>query len=277
MKTQITAFSEFGISAYNAPGVGDFISLTQMAISQGGVDLLNEWLKNKNTIEFLEVWEKLNNPSFNDQACKTILMEAGVNRFRLPVKKWVSETGAIGIVAKAGRYGGTFAHLDIALEFAGWLSPQLRLYIIAEFKRFKQQESAKAEHQLEWSVQRLLSKTAYRVHTDAVKEMLAPDPSRASKLVYASEADILNIAVFGQTAAEFKRDNPDAKGNMREFASIDQLLVLTQMESQNALLVKQGVSKEERLAYLQKEAARQLESLKDHPFINSATPKKLPS
>ncbi|MCG5031984.1 KilA-N domain-containing protein [Mesosutterella sp. OilRF-GAM-744-9] len=266
MATQISKFSTLNISAYNVPDVGDFISLTQMAASQGGQDLLTEWLKNKNTIEFLEVWEKLNNPNFNDSACQTILMQAGVNRFRLPVKKWVSETNAIGIVARSGRYGGTFAHIDIALEFAGWLSPTLRLYVISEFKRFKQHEG----EQLGWNVNRLLSKTAYRLHTDAVKEMLAFDHGDDSKYVYASEADLLNMAVFGQTAAEFKKSHPDFKGNMRDVASVDQLLVLAQLESQNALLIKQMASKQERFNYLVKEAARQLESLKKRPLLKNA-------
>lgn len=275
MPAKITTFSSLNINVYHDKDTGDFISLTQMAINQGGADLLNEWLKNKNTIEFLAVWEKLNNPRFNTQACDTILMQAGVNRFRLPVKKWVGETGAIGLIAKSGRYGGTFAHIDIALEFAGWLDPQLRLYVISEFKRFKLSEEKEEGLRQDWVAQRLRSKSAYRVHTDAVKETLAKNKGDFSKYIYATEADIFNLAVFGQTAADFKREHPDATGNMRDYASTDQLLVLSQIEAQNALLIRQNVSKTDRLEYLAKEAERELKLLREKPLSLPSKQKQL--
>lgn len=272
MKLQIAEIPGLNAKTYEVPDLGDYISLTNLAISQGGADLLTDWLRNKNTIEFLGVWERLNNPDFDETAFNLILASAGVNRFRLPVKKWVKDTNAIGITAKSGRQGGTFAHIDIALEFAGWLNPSFRLFVITEFKRFKKQEAERQDAQLDWNVQRLLTKSAYRVHTDAVQQVLvaANLPREKSGIVYASEADLLNIAVFGCTAGEFRSNYPDRKGNMRDYASIEQLLILNQLESQNALLIRQGVSKQQRLVYLKQEAERQMKSLS-----NQSTPTSL--
>lgn len=272
MKLQIAEIPGLNAKTYEVPDLGDYISLTNLAISQGGADLLTDWLRNKNTIEFLGVWERLNNPDFDETAFNLILASAGVNRFRLPVKKWVKDTNAIGITAKSGRQGGTFAHIDIALEFAGWLNPSFRLFVITEFKRFKKQEAERQDAQLDWNVQRLLTKSAYRVHTDTVQQVLvaANLPREKSGIVYASEADLLNIAVFGCTAGEFRSNYPDRKGNMRDYASIEQLLILNQLESQNALLIRQGVSKQQRLVYLKQEAERQMKSLS-----NQSTPTSL--
>lgn len=272
MKLQIAEIPGLNAKTYEVPDLGDYISLTNLAISQGGADLLTDWLRNKNTIEFLGVWERLNNPDFDETAFNLILASAGVNRFRLPVKKWVKDTNATGITAKSGRQGGTFAHIDIALEFAGWLNPSFRLFVITEFKRFKKQEAERQDAQLDWNVQRLLTKSAYRVHTDAVQQVLVAEnlPREKSGIVYASEADLLNIAVFGCTAGEFRSNYPDRKGNMRDYASIEQLLILNQLESQNALLIRQGVSKQQRLVYLKQEAERQMKSLS-----NQSTPKSL--
>ena len=239
----------------------DYISLTDMVSRfEGGSTLIDAWLRNKDTIEFLAVWERMHNPAFNSVEFDRIRMEAGTNRFRLSVKRWTDAVGGIGVVARTGRYGGTFAHKDIAFEFGSWLSPEFKLYLITEFQRFKQAEAAKG---LDWDVRRTLAKVQYRVHTDAVKQHLIP-PQLSGKdvgLIYASEADVLNKALFGMTAAEWRRANPDSKGNIRDGASMEQLVVLSSLESQNALLIQQGVAQAERLATLNQLARMQLQSL----------------
>lgn len=240
----------------------DYISLTDMCKAFGDSDqLIKNWLQNKNTIEFLQVWEELNNPNFNLVELHQIKNNIGLNRFVMSVKKWTA-TGAIGLVAKAGRYGsGTYAHKDIALEFGSWLSPEFKLYLIKEFQRLKQQEAN--ESKLEWSVKHILSKANYRIHTDAIKDHIIPAllNTKQHTFVYSSEADILNQALFGQTAKQWKDRNPNLKGNMRDHATVEQLTVLAALESQNALLIEQGYSQEERLAMLNRLAIQQMSSL----------------
>lgn len=249
-------------------GEEDYISLTDMVSKfDGGSSLIDAWLRNKDTIEFLAVWERLNNPSFNSAEFDRIRLEAGTNRFRLSVKRWTDEAGGVGIMARAGRYGGTFAHRDIAFEFGSWLSPEFKLYLITEFQRFKQ---AEAERGLDWDVRRTLSKVQYRVHTDAVKEHLIPpqlSPKEAG-FVYASEADLLNKALFGMTALEWKRKNPDAKGNLRDNATMEQLVVLSSLESQNALMIQQRMDAAVRLQVLNAQARSQLQSLLTNPSLS---------
>ena len=264
MSTEIKTIPDLNVRFYTDPDFGDFINITELAQSQGDKALIEDWLKNKNTIEFLGTWEKLNNPNFFEQAYRVILSDAGTNRFRLSVRKWTTETGAVGIRAKYGKYGGgTFAHIDIALEFAGWLRPDFRLYVIKEFQRYKKLEAEANEYQIDWNVHRMLTKSAYRVHTDAVQEILISEgvESDSAGHIYATEADIFNIAVFGQTAAEWKRSNPTSKGNLRDNASLEQLIVLSMLESQNALLIKQGKSLRERKEYLIKTSEELLKKL----------------
>lgn len=240
----------------------DYISLTDMCKAFGdGDQLIKNWLQNKNTIEFLQVWEELNNPSFNLVELHQIKNNIGLNRFVMSVKKW-STTNAIGLIAKTGRYGsGTYAHKDIALEFGSWLSPEFKLYLIKEFQRLKQKEAE--DNKLEWNVKRILTKANYRIHTDAIKAHLIPQllNTKQHQFVYATEADILNQALFGQTAKQWKDANPKLKGNMREHATIEQLTVLASLESQNALLIQQGFTQEERLAILNRLAIQQMSSL----------------
>lgn len=242
---------------------GDFISLTDIVSQyEEGSTLIDSWLRNKNTIEFLGVWERLNNPDFNESAFATLLTEAGLNRFRLPIRRWTKETNGKGIYAKAGRYGsGTFAHKDIAIEFCSWLNPEFKLYLITELQRLKQLESQRTG--LEWNVKRILAKTAYRIHTDAVQQHLIPEDisKREKGFIYASEADVLNVAMFGKTAKEFRLEHPDLKGNLRDFASIEQLTVLSQLESQNALLIEQGMPKEKRALFLNAQAIKLMNTL----------------
>lgn len=239
----------------------DYISLTDMVSQfEGGSTLIESWLRNRNTVEFLGVWERINNPGFNSPGFEGIRSKAGLNRFTLSVKQWSTETCGVGLVAKAGRYGGTFAHKDIAFEFGSWLSPEFKLYLITEFQRFKQ---AEAEKGIDWNIRRTLAKVQYRVHTDAVKMHLIPPElsSKDASFVYASEADLLNKALFGMTAAEWKSAQPSVKGNIRDDATLEQLIVLSSLESQNALLIQQGLPQAKRLAVLNGQARMQLASL----------------
>ncbi len=240
----------------------DYISLTDMVKSfEGGGALIEQWLKNKDTVLFLGVWEQLNNANFNSLEFEGIKSEAGRNSFYLSVKKWGDSTRAIGLYAKAGRYGGTYAHRDIAFEFGSWLSPEFKLYLIKEFQRLKDEE-ARASSQ-EWSFQRMLAKVNYRIHTDAIRERLIPPQlSRVqTATVYASEADLLNVALFGMTAAQWRQKNPDQAGNMRDLATLEQLVVLSNLESINAVLIHQELSAKERLSQLNMIAITQMRSL----------------
>lgn len=240
----------------------DYISLTDMVKHfDGGGALIEQWLKNKDTVLFLGVWEQLNNPSFNSPEFEGIRNEAGRNSFFLSAKKWVDATGAIGLHARAGRYGGTFAHKDIAFEFGSWLSPEFKLYLIKEFQRLKDEESRATS--LEWNFQRTLSKVNYKIHTDAIKERLIPPritPVQTG-IIYASEADLLNVALFGITAAQWRQANPDQSGNMRDAATLEQLVVLSNLESINAVLIHQRLEGKDRLVQLNAIAITQMRSL----------------
>lgn len=241
----------------------DFISLTDIAAGfEGGGALIDNWLRNKNTIEFLGVWESLYNPDFNSLEFEEIKNRAGSNRFVLSAKKWIEQTGAVGIQARAGRYGGTYARRDIAVEFCAWLSPEFKLYLIREFDRLKEQEAL--AQQSEWNLGRMLSKVNYRLHTEAIRQNLLPltalSPERQG-IVYADEAELLNLALFGMTSKEWKRQNPEAMldgKNIRDTASLAQLIVLSNLESYNAIMLQKGLGKEERYMELQRVAADSL-------------------
>jgi hypothetical protein len=240
----------------------DYISLTDMVKHfEGRSALIEQWLKNKDTVLFLGVWEQINNPDFNSLEFEGIKNEAGRNSFFLSAKKWIELTGARGLISSAGRYGGTYAHKDIAFEFGSWLSPEFKLYLIKEFQRLKEDESSRLS--LEWNLNRTLSKLNYRIHTDAIKTHLIPDSVTASQagLAYANEADVLNVALFGQTAKQWRDTNPEHEGNMRDYASVQELLVLTNLESLNAELITMGLPQDDRLKKLNASAIRQLQSL----------------
>jgi hypothetical protein len=240
----------------------DFISLTDMVKNfDGGSALIENWLKNKDTVLFLGVWERINNPDFNSIEFEGIKNEAGRNTFYLSAKKWIEATNAIGLIASAGRYGGTFAHKDIAFEFGSWLSPEFKLYLIKEFQRLKEDENSRLS--LEWNLNRTLSKINYRIHTDAIKDFIVPNEisSKQAALLYANEADILNMALFGKTAQEWRSQNPDKASNIRDEATIEQLLVLANIESMNAEFIKMGMPQNQRLIKLNLIAISQLKSL----------------
>ncbi|MCA9579807.1 MAG: KilA-N domain-containing protein [Myxococcales bacterium] len=240
----------------------DYISLTDMVKNfDGGSALIEQWLKNKDTVLFLGVWEQINNRGFNSLEFEGIRNEAGRNSFYLSAKKWINATGAIGLYAKAGRYGGTYAHRDIAFEFGSWLSPEFKLYLIKEFQRLKDDEARATS--LEWNFQRTLAKVNYRIHTDAIKERLIPPQLTKAQTVtvYASEADLLNVALFGMTAAQWRQANPGQPGNMRDAATLEQLVVLSNLESINAVLIHQGLPASERLAQLNGIAITQMKAL----------------
>ncbi|ABQ24770.1 KilA-N domain-containing protein [Geotalea uraniireducens] len=240
----------------------DYISLTDMVRNfDGGGALIEQWLKNKDTVLFLGVWERINNPDFNSLEFEGIKNEAGRNSFFLSAKKWIELTGAKGLIARAGRYGGTYAHRDIAFEFGSWLSPEFKLYLIKEFQRLKEDENRRLS--LAWNLNRTLSKLNYRIHTDAIKAHLVPAAVTASQatIIYAHEADVLNVALFGQTAKQWRDTNPEMEGNMREYATIEQLLVLANIEGMNAELIHMGLSQGERLKRLNAIAIRQMQVL----------------
>lgn len=246
----------------------DFISLTDMVKNfDGGGSLIENWLKNKDTILFLGVWEQINNPNFNSIEFEGIKNEAGRNSFFLSAKKWIEKTKAIGVMASAGRYGGTFAHKDIAFEFGSWLSPEFKLYLIKEFQRLKDDENHRLS--LEWNLNRTLSKINYRIHTDAIKEHIIPQnvTTIQAGLAYANEADVLNMALFGKTAQQWRKENPNVKGNIRDFATLEQLLVMANIESMNAEFIRMQIPQKERLLKLNKIAITQLKSLLAHNDI----------
>ena len=242
----------------------DYISLTDIARYQSDdpAAVIQNWMRNRDTIEFLGLWEELNNPDFKPLEFEGFKQEAGKNAFTLSPRKWIKATNAIGLISKSGRYGGgTFAHTDIAFEFASWISPEFKLYIIKDYQRLK--ESEVHQYALDWSVKRILAKANYRIHTDAIKENLIPAelPKSQQRFVYADEADVLNVALFGMTAKTWREQNPEAKGNIRDYATIDQLLVLTNLETMNALLIEQGKSRNERVYILNQQAIRLMTTL----------------
>ena len=251
----------------------DFISLTDIARYKDAANtdsIIQNWLRNRNTIELLGFWEQLYNPIFKPLEFEGFRKQAGLNSFVLTPKKWIETTNAIGVVSKSGRYGGTFAHKDIAFEFASWISIEFKLYIIKEFQRLKEDENNRQK--LDWNLQRTLAKVNYTIHTDAIKERLIPGKltHKQISLIFASEADLLNMALFGKTAADWRAENPDIKGNIRDDSTLEQLVVLSNLESINAVLVRQGLGQSERLIQLNHIAITQMTSL-----VNNANLKKL--
>ena len=238
----------------------DYISLTDLARiknSKEPKDVVKNWMRSRSTLEFLGLWEKMNNPEFRGVDFEPLLLETGKNTFTMSPTRWINEFNAIGIKTKPTKNGGTFAHRDIALEFASWISPEIKLYIIKEFQRLKIQES----EQLEWHGRRILTKLNYLIHTDAIKEYLLPIKltNDQKNYIYASEADILNVALFGKNAKEWHKDNPNKKGNIRDYASTIELAILSNIEFQNAKLIENGLNKKERLILLNQEANREKE------------------
>lgn len=242
----------------------EYISLTGIARyrdAERSDYILQNWLRNRSTIEFVGLWEQFNNPNFNSTEFDGIKNMAGSNSFSLTPKRWIDATNAIGIISKTGKYGGTFAHRDIAFEFATWISAEFKFYFIKEFQRLKADENDRLK--LEWSLQRTLAKVNYHIHTDAIKENLIPKELSKDKInfVYANEADMLNVALFGMTAKDWRDKNPKAEGNIRDAATIEQLVVLSNMESINAVLIHQGLKQSDRLQQLNKIAITQMKSL----------------
>ena len=239
----------------------DYISLTDMLKAKDGDFFISDWLRNRNTVEFLGIWETVHNPAFNSGEFATIKSQAGLNSYKLSVKEWVEKTNAIGLRATAGRYGGTYAHHDIAFEFGMWISPEFKLYLIKEFQRLKEDENRRLS--LAWNLNRTLAKINYRLHTDAIQAHLIPaevTPRQAS-ITYANEADLLNVALFGQTAREWRDANPDKEGNMRDHATLEQLLVLANIENMNAEFIHMELPQGERLKRLNAIAIRQMRTL----------------
>ncbi|MFC2529266.1 KilA-N domain-containing protein [Segatella oris] len=250
----------------------DFISLTDMIKAKDGDFFISDWLRNRNTLEYLAAWESLNNPSFNYGEFAIIKDKSGLNNFKISVKEWVARTGAIGLTAKTGRYGGTYAHTDIAFNFGMWISPIFQLYIVKEYQRLKEIESN--QYNLEWNVKRLLSKANYRIHTDAIDKYMIPKLSfsQRKEWVYSNEADLLNIVMFGCTAKQWREANPKRalKGeNLREIASINDLAILSNLETLNAMLIKNGLPKKERARILIETAKEQKKVLDSVNFMNS--------
>ena len=251
----------------------EYISLTGIARyrdAERSDYILQNWLRNRSTIEFVGLWEQFNNPNFNSIEFDGIKNQSGANSFSLTPKRWIEATNAVGIISKTGKYGGTFAHRDIAFEFATWISAEFKFYFIKEFQRLKADENDRLK--LEWNLQRTLAKVNYRIHTDAIKENLVPPTLSKDKInfVYADEADMLNMALFGMTAKQWRDANPKAQGNIRDHANIEQLVVLSNMESINSVLIHNGLSQAERLAQLNKMAITQMKSL-----VNNNQIKKL--
>ena len=261
----------------NSTNEADYISLTDIAKyrSDDPNAVIQNWLRNRNTIEFLGLWEKLNNTNFKPLEFEGFKKEAGLNGFTLSPKKWIEATNAIGIISKSGRYGGTYAHSDIAFEFASWISPEFKLYIIKDYQRLKTDESHVKE--IEWNIKREIAKTNYRIHTDAIKEhLILPSLTNAQiSYTYASEADVINVALFGMTARDWRKLHPAAKGNIRDTATIEQLIVLSNLESMNAVFIKEGFSQSERLFRLNQIAIFQLQSLWKEPIKSIENLKKL--
>jgi len=248
----------------------DYISLTDIARHKNAGftdDLIRNWLRNRNTIEFLGIWESLNNPGFNSVEFDGFRKTAGLNSFALTPRQWIEKTGAVGILSKPGRYGGTFAHKDIAFEFATWISVEFKLYLIKEFQRLKEDENSRLS--LAWNLNRTLSKLNYRIHTDAIQAHLIPaavTPAQAA-VTYATEADLLNVALFGRTAKQWRNANPGLDGNMRDHATVEQLLVLANLEGMNAELIHMKLSQGERIKRLNQIAIRQMQMLTSAPAI----------
>ena len=240
-------------------GNEDYICLTDMIRAKDGDFFVTDWLRNRYTLEFIGIWEKVYNPNFNYGEFATIRSQAGLNSFKISVKEFVARTNAICLQAKAGRYGGTYAHKDIAFEFAMWISPEFKIYIVKEFQRLK----VKEQELLGWTAKRELSKINYRIHTDAIKSHLVPEEvtKEQANIIYAEEADVLNVAMFGMTAKQWREANPDLKGNIRDYATINELICLSNMENINAVLINDGIPQGERLIKLNQIAIQQMQVL----------------
>lgn len=251
----------------------DYICLTDMLKAKDGNFFITDWMRNRNTLEFLSVWEKINNPNFNYGEFATIRNKSGLNSFKVSVKEWTEKTNAIEIYSKAGKYGGTYAHKDIAFEFGTWISPTFKLYLITEYQRLKEVETN--QYNLEWNFKRIISKANYHIHTDAVKNFILPKKNYDKNkewLIYADEADLLNITLFGCTAKDWRDANPelDKKGmNIRDIASINELAVLSNLESMNAELIKNGIEKEERYLKLKEISNYQMTILNEKDFMKA--------
>ena len=251
----------------------DYISLTDMVRGEEGSDHIRNWMRNRNTIEFLGLWETLNNPGFKPVEFDTFRKQAGLNSFNLTPKKWIEATSAIGIISKSGRYGGTYAHKDLAFEFGSWISPMFKLLLIKEYQRLKEIESN--QYNLEWNVKRILTKTNYQIHTDAVKDYILPQKNYEKDnewLVYAEEADLLNVVLFNCTAKDWRDANPEKSKqglNIRDFASINELVVLANLENLNSILIRNGVNKSERFRQLKEIVKLQLKSLNEKDFMKA--------
>lgn len=251
----------------------DYISLTDMVKGEEGSDHIRNWMRNRNTVEFIGLWETLNNPNFKPVEFDTFRKQAGLNSFNLTPKKWIEATNAIGLISKSGRYGGTYAHKDLAFEFGSWISPMFKLLLIKEYQRLKEIESN--QYNLEWNVKRILSKTNYQIHTDAIKDCILPEKNYDKDkewLIYAEEADLLNVALFKSTAKDWREVNPDKakKGlNIRDFASINELVVLANLENLNSILIRNKVDKEQRYRQLRDIVKIQLKSLDEKDFMKA--------
>ena len=261
----------FDISLFTEDLKNSYISLTDIAKYRSNEpnDVIKNWLRNKDTIAFLGLWESLHNPDFKPIEFDGFRNEAGSNAFTMSPTKWIEGVNAKGIISKAGRYGGTFAHSDIAMEFASWISPEFKLYIIKDFQRLKDDENSRLS--LNWNLNRELTKLNYKIHTDAIKEnLIIPELTTAQKsFVYADEADLLNVALFGQTAKEWRKANPNKKGNIRDYTDLHHLLVLANLESYNAILIEQNISQSKRLELLRETALKQLNTITSLDFSSS--------
>ncbi|MBR5996324.1 MAG: KilA-N domain-containing protein [Eubacteriaceae bacterium] len=253
----------FDISIYTTDFENEFISLTDIAKYKSNApnDVIKNWMRSRETLEFLGLWETLHNPDFKPVEFDGFRKEAGLHAFTMSPSKWIESVNAIGITTKAGRYGGTYAHSDIALEFASWISAEFKLYIVKDYQRIKHDENSRLS--LSWNLNREVAKLNYRIHTDAIKENLTPPDLTTEQISYkyANEADMLNVALFGKTAKQWRDENPDKKGNIRDDANLNQLLVLANMESYNAILIEQGKPMSERLVLLRDLAIRQMSTL----------------
>lgn len=263
VKKEIIEAKGFAIQIFTEDFKNDYLSLTDIAKYKNSDDprfVVQNWMRNRNTLEYIGIWEILNNPYFNRVQFDAFRNEAGLNRFTMTPQKWIDNTNAIGITSKAGRYGGTYAHYDLALEFAAWLSPEFKLYIIQDYKRLKNDENSRLS--LHWNLRREISKINYRIHTDAIQVYLAGElTGEQLSFKYASEADLLNVALFNRTAKQWKEANRSRKGNIRDYASLNELLVLANMESYNAILIEKGLTQKERMIELRNLARTQLLSL----------------
>ncbi|EJG09680.1 KilA domain-containing protein [Fusobacterium vincentii ATCC 51190] len=265
MKKDTIEAKGLSIQVYTEDFKNDYISLTDIAKYKNTDDprfVIQNWMRNRNTLEYIGLWEILNNPNFNRVQFDTFKNEAGLNRFTMTPQKWIDLTNAIGIISKSGRYGGTFAHKDIAFKFASWLSAEFELYIIKDYQRLKDDENSKLS--LNWNLNREISKINYKIHTDAIKTYLLGDLTKEQlSYKYASEADMLNVALFNKRAKEWREENPKLKGNIRDYASLNELLILANMESYNAILIEKGIKQKERMIELRNLARTQLLSLEN--------------